>query len=271
MLSFSSQVRRLKEKGSAITSYAVLLAFICILGFTLLGTSGLGNGVDSVVSAVERMLGVKSISELVTEYTNKIFGNKGLYKDSSYSNYQNYIIGSYNTKVTVKDGQTDSRDNNTITNDSVSLSSQIQNYIEQMGIADDIKSWRYVGNDDKGVLFLSPTEWDSKTGGNANAIAIVNGSDGKTNYYIVNLGYVPADKNLVVGSASGRPYIEASKGESTLGVLTDKNGGGKILTNTSNGGQDWSSAGANVFAINNNYVTYDNYADAKAALDKLNQ
>lgn len=46
----------LSQKGAAIIEYAVLLAFVCVLGYALIGTGGLGSGVSAVVTKTQTLL-----------------------------------------------------------------------------------------------------------------------------------------------------------------------------------------------------------------------
>lgn len=46
----------MSQKGAALVEYAVLLAFVCVIGWALLGGSGLQSGVKNTVTNASSML-----------------------------------------------------------------------------------------------------------------------------------------------------------------------------------------------------------------------
>lgn len=53
---------KMGQRGAAITEYVVLLAFVCVIGYALLGsdTNGLSKSIKDVIDSVKTMLGVAS-------------------------------------------------------------------------------------------------------------------------------------------------------------------------------------------------------------------
>ena len=53
---------KMGQRGAAITEYVVLLAFVCVIGYALLGsdTTGLSKSIEGVIKKVTAMLGVAS-------------------------------------------------------------------------------------------------------------------------------------------------------------------------------------------------------------------
>ena len=47
---------KMGQRGAAITEYVVLLAFVCVIGYTLLASDGLSEKITDVIDSVKDLL-----------------------------------------------------------------------------------------------------------------------------------------------------------------------------------------------------------------------
>ena len=53
---------RLKQRGAALVEYAVLLSFVCVVGWSFVGSNnGMTGSIGSIIHSVERLLGMNGV------------------------------------------------------------------------------------------------------------------------------------------------------------------------------------------------------------------
>ena len=53
---------RLKQRGAALVEYAVLLSFVCAVGWSFVGSNnGMTGSIGSIIHSVERLLGMNGV------------------------------------------------------------------------------------------------------------------------------------------------------------------------------------------------------------------
>ena len=262
---------RLKQRGAALVEYAVLLSFVCAVGWSFVGSNnGMTGSIGSIIHSVERLLGMNGVVNV--DKSNWInFGGTG--EGSANLGSGNFTNGGWTWKDIYTDDKGDryagsafleSEDANS-KNASLAAKQLIDAMFNEgsFGGVDPV-SWAFTegcGETTQSLnLYWSNCDWNECAGGKVPIMQMNQEANGRVQYYVA-MANVDKDGNLGLWNQAA-----ALKGEVTY---VNPQGGTTTITYT----QDTAPANYNGVATASknldSSLVFTNYNEAQKAYYEL--